>query len=61
MCCACCSRQLTAFCLIDGWVYTDDMWMNPSSAPRDAWMQTSGLTRRRRWVRRIYYDPAAAK
>lgn len=40
-----------------GWVYTDDVWMNPSSAPRE---QSSGLTRRRRWTRRIYYDPSAA-
>ncbi|EKM51769.1 uncharacterized protein PHACADRAFT_262101 [Phanerochaete carnosa HHB-10118-sp] len=44
----------------DGWVYTDDVWMHPSSAPRDVWKQSSGMTRRRRWVRRIYYDPAAA-
>lgn len=45
----------------DGWVYTDDVWMNPSPVPKDAWKQTSGMTRRRRWVRRIYYDPAAAR
>ncbi|GJE88805.1 hypothetical protein PsYK624_048920 [Phanerochaete sordida] len=45
----------------DGWVYTDDVWMNPSSVPKDTWKQTSGMTRRRRWVRRIYFDPAAAR
>ncbi|EJC98532.1 uncharacterized protein FOMMEDRAFT_114364 [Fomitiporia mediterranea MF3/22] len=37
----------------DGWVYTNDAWMDPQSAPLDSWKST-GVTRRRRWIRRIY-------
>ncbi|KIP08579.1 hypothetical protein PHLGIDRAFT_117085 [Phlebiopsis gigantea 11061_1 CR5-6] len=44
----------------NGWVYTDDVWMHPCAVPQEAWKAASGMTRRRRWVRRIYYDPAAA-
>ena len=44
----------------DGWVYTDDVWMNASPVPREAWKTGNGMTRRRRWMRRIYYDPAVA-
>ncbi|KAL5524372.1 hypothetical protein ACEPAF_9512 [Sanghuangporus sanghuang] len=37
----------------DGWVYTNDAWMDPQSAPLEKW-KTTGVTRRRRWIRRIY-------
>ena len=47
-----------ADCLTDGWVYTNDMWMNPRSVLLEEW-KTSGMTRRRRWTRRIYYDEKA--
>ncbi|EKM52002.1 uncharacterized protein PHACADRAFT_165338 [Phanerochaete carnosa HHB-10118-sp] len=30
----------------DGWVYTDNVWMHPSSAFRDSWKQSSSMTRR---------------
>ncbi|EGO19202.1 hypothetical protein SERLADRAFT_479565 [Serpula lacrymans var. lacrymans S7.9] len=42
-----------------GWVYTNDSWLNPSAVPLDTW-KSVGMTRRRRWTRRIYYDPAIA-
>jgi len=42
----------------NGWVYTNDTWMDPQPMPLEEW--TIGLTRRRRWVRRIYYDPTLA-
>jgi len=37
----------------DGWVYTNDAWLDPRPTPLPEW-QKSGMTRRRRWVRRIY-------
>ncbi|KAH9948855.1 integral peroxisomal membrane peroxin-domain-containing protein [Amylocystis lapponica] len=42
-----------------GWVYTNDSWLDPYPAPLEEW-RTSGMTRRRRWVRRIYYDAISA-
>ncbi|THH07780.1 hypothetical protein EW145_g3154 [Phellinidium pouzarii] len=39
----------------DGWVYTNDDWMDPHSSPTEEW-RTLGVTRRRRWTRRIYRD-----
>jgi hypothetical protein len=42
------------FCKIDGWVYTNDVWLGPRPVP-----YTSGggsVTRRRRWVRRVWFD-----
>ena len=39
---------------IDGWVYTNDAWLGPRPMP-----YTSGggsVTRRRRWVRRVWFD-----
>ncbi|KAG2344391.1 hypothetical protein BDR05DRAFT_961741 [Suillus weaverae] len=41
----------------NGWVYTDDVWADPRRIPLEAW-KASGMTRRRRWVRRVYFDPA---
>ena len=38
---------------LDGWIYTNDTWMDPRSTPAGEWI-TSGVTRRRRWTRRIY-------
>lgn len=40
-----------------GWVYSNDAWMDPHPSPQDEWKTTSGMTRRRRWIRRIYYQP----
>ncbi|KAG1841911.1 integral peroxisomal membrane peroxin-domain-containing protein [Suillus subalutaceus] len=40
-----------------GWVYTNDVWADPRRIPLEAW-KASGMTRRRRWVRRVYFDPA---
>lgn len=42
-----------------GWVYTNDAWQDARAVPREEWMQ-AGMTRRRRWVRRVYYDAALA-
>ncbi|KAJ7066420.1 integral peroxisomal membrane peroxin-domain-containing protein [Mycena amicta] len=44
----------------DGWVYTNDAWteLRPPSASYAPGI--GGLTRRRRWVRRIWYDHARA-
>ncbi|PCH39887.1 hypothetical protein WOLCODRAFT_136540 [Wolfiporia cocos MD-104 SS10] len=39
-----------------GWVYTNDAWLDPRPLPSDEW-RASGMTRRRRWIRRIYYSP----
>ncbi|KAF9474279.1 hypothetical protein BDN70DRAFT_815947 [Pholiota conissans] len=42
----------------DGWVYTNDNWLGPRPTP-----YTSGggsLTRKRRWIRRVWYDPKRA-
>ncbi|QRW18065.1 integral peroxisomal membrane peroxin protein [Rhizoctonia solani] len=48
----------------DGWVYTNDSWLNPKPFPPNELVQTTssaaanalgpGVTRRRRWRRRIY-------
>jgi len=40
-----------------GWVYTNDAWLDPRPAPLEEW-RAQGMTRRRRWTRRIYYDPS---
>lgn len=40
----------------NGWVYTNDVWADPRPIPLEAW-KASGMTRRRRWVRRVYFDP----
>jgi hypothetical protein len=39
---------------IDGWVYNNDAWLGPRPVP-----YTSGggsVTRRRRWIRRVWFD-----
>ncbi|KIK79992.1 hypothetical protein PAXRUDRAFT_833805 [Paxillus rubicundulus Ve08.2h10] len=36
----------------DGWTYTTDTWSNPRA---DAWPGEGWVTRRRRWVRRVYW------
>lgn len=38
----------------DGWVYTNDVWNDPHAEPPEEW-KLRGMTRRRRWVRRIYF------
>ncbi|KAH8114405.1 integral peroxisomal membrane peroxin-domain-containing protein [Phellopilus nigrolimitatus] len=40
----------------DGWIYTNDAWMDPCNAPAEEW-KASGVTRRRRWIRRTYRSP----
>jgi len=39
----------------NGWVYTNDAWQDSRSQPLDDWY-TRGMTRRRRWTRRVYYN-----
>ncbi|KAI9058129.1 hypothetical protein FKP32DRAFT_1237967 [Trametes sanguinea] len=41
----------------NGWVYTNDSWLDPHPYPLEEWRSTGGMTRRRRWTRRIYYNP----
>ena len=41
-------------CIIDGWVYTNDVWNEPQAEPPEEW-KLRGMTRRRRWTRRIYF------
>ncbi|KIM41141.1 hypothetical protein M413DRAFT_445856 [Hebeloma cylindrosporum] len=42
----------------DGWVYTNDAWIGARGTP---YISGGGsVTRRRRWVRRVWYDPARA-
>ena len=36
--------------LTDGWVYTTDAWQDPAPYP-----EPGKVTRRRRWIRRVYY------
>ncbi|KAI0712486.1 integral peroxisomal membrane peroxin-domain-containing protein [Earliella scabrosa] len=41
----------------NGWVYTNDVWLQPHPHPVEEWKSAGGMTRRRRWTRRIYYSP----
>ncbi|TFK52641.1 hypothetical protein OE88DRAFT_1658011 [Heliocybe sulcata] len=41
-----------------GWVYTNDAWQDPRPGLVEEW---KGRTRRRRWLRRIYYNPVPLK
>ncbi|KDQ20876.1 hypothetical protein BOTBODRAFT_124738 [Botryobasidium botryosum FD-172 SS1] len=38
----------------DGWVYTNDAWQDPHDVAVDDW-KSNGMTRRRRWTRRVYF------
>ncbi len=40
-----------------GWVYTNDAWLEPHALPVGEWKTQGAMTRRRRWVRRIYLNP----
>ncbi|KAI0953550.1 hypothetical protein AcW1_007738 [Taiwanofungus camphoratus] len=42
-----------------GWVYTSDSWLDPHPVPLEEW-RTGGMTRRRRWIRRIYFNPISS-
>ncbi|KAI0916942.1 hypothetical protein AcW2_007201 [Taiwanofungus camphoratus] len=42
-----------------GWVYTNDSWLDPHPVPLEEW-RTGGMTRRRRWIRRIYFNPISS-
>ncbi|PFH47925.1 hypothetical protein AMATHDRAFT_6307 [Amanita thiersii Skay4041] len=61
----------------DGWVYSNDLWLDPQSTPLELSHTTSEegaekpkvrdqgsggpyVTRRRRWIRRVWYDPSRA-
>ncbi|KAI9443349.1 integral peroxisomal membrane peroxin-domain-containing protein [Lactarius indigo] len=39
-----------------GWVYTNDAWLEPHASPVAEWKTQGSMTRRRRWMRRIYSD-----
>ncbi|KAI9464913.1 integral peroxisomal membrane peroxin-domain-containing protein [Lactarius psammicola] len=43
-----------------GWVYTNDAWLEPHASPVAEWKTQGSMTRRRRWLRRIYLDPASS-
>ena len=43
-----------------GWVYTNDVWLEPHASPAADWKTQGSMTRRRRWLRRIYLDSAAS-
>ncbi|KAI0247627.1 integral peroxisomal membrane peroxin-domain-containing protein [Lactifluus subvellereus] len=43
-----------------GWVYTNDAWLEPHASPMNDWKTHGTMTRRRRWLRRIYFNPAAS-
>ncbi|KAH6888820.1 integral peroxisomal membrane peroxin-domain-containing protein [Coprinopsis sp. MPI-PUGE-AT-0042] len=43
----------------DGWVYSNDSWLGPRPSPYSA--GGGSATRRRRWTRRVWYDPELAK
>ncbi|KAH9983320.1 integral peroxisomal membrane peroxin-domain-containing protein [Russula compacta] len=43
-----------------GWVYTNDAWLEPHALPVGEWKAQGAMTRRRRWVRRIYLNSAAS-
>lgn len=42
----------------DGWVYSNDTWQNPRPSPYVA--GGGSVTRRRRWVRRVWFDASKA-
>jgi len=41
----------------DGWVYSNDAWQDSRPMYLDEWKSKGTMTRRRRWLRRIYYTP----
>lgn len=41
-----------------GWVYTNDAWLEPHASPVGEWKVHGAMTRRRRWVRRMYLNTA---
>jgi len=43
-----------------GWVYTNDAWLEPHASPLGEWKAHGTMTRRRRWVRRIYLNPVVS-
>ena len=46
---------------MDGWVYTNDVWGDARAEPYNSADGGGGsLTRRRRWVRRVWFDGSAA-
>jgi hypothetical protein len=49
------SVSLLWFCVcIDGWVYTNDVWDDSKPVP-----YSGAVMRRRRWVRRVWFDGSA--
>ncbi|KAJ2921078.1 hypothetical protein H1R20_g16013, partial [Candolleomyces eurysporus] len=45
----------------DGWVYTNDAWLGARPEPYTAAGGLGSVTRRRRWVRRVWYDKDRAE
>jgi len=43
-----------------GWVYTNDAWLEPHALPISEWKTQGAMTRRRRWMRRIYLNTTAS-
>ncbi|KAI0304289.1 integral peroxisomal membrane peroxin-domain-containing protein [Multifurca ochricompacta] len=43
-----------------GWVYTNDAWLEPRALPMAEWKTQGAITRRRRWLRRIYFNRTAS-
>ena len=39
---------------VDGWVYTNNAWLGPRPIPYTS--RGGSVTRRRRWVRRVWFD-----
>lgn len=53
-----CLDGTDAFCVVDGWVYSNDTWQSPRPSPYVA--GGGSVTRRRRWVRRVWFDASKA-
>lgn len=52
---------LTDILLEEGWVYTNDAWLDPQTHPFDEWKAPDvGLTRSRVWMRRVYWAKVTA-
>jgi hypothetical protein len=49
------------FLCADGWVYTNDAWLGARPEPYTAAGGLGSVTRRRRWVRRVWYDKDRAE
>jgi hypothetical protein len=48
-------KEYDSWMTLEGWVYTNDAWQDARCQPLDEWYMRR-MTRRRRWMRRIYYS-----